>query len=62
MFFSYKIALNLYEIKEPGTYVLPVRYILPANLQLIEKSDEEFTITVVKEATVPEETEAGDWQ
>lgn len=59
---KHAVQLNCYEIKEPGTYVLPVRYILPANLQLVEKSDEEFTITVVKETPAPAETEEGEWQ
>ena len=38
----------MHEVTEPGTYELPLRYVLPANLQLIEKSDEEISVTVVK--------------
>ena len=42
------VQLNLYDIKEEGTYELPLRYTIPANFQLIEKSDDEVTITVVR--------------
>ena len=55
---KHAVQVNLYQIKEPGTYVLPVRYILPANLQLIDKSDEEFTVTVRN--ITHEETEASE--
>lgn len=45
---KHTVQLNMHEITEPGVYELPLRYVLPANLQLIEKSDEEITVTVVK--------------
>ena len=60
---KHAVQLNLYQIKEPGTYEIPVRYILPSNLQLIEKSDEEFTVTVVEtseEENTSEEDESGE--
>lgn len=45
---KHTVQLNMKEITEPGTYELPLRYVLPANFQLIEKSDEEITVTVIK--------------
>ncbi len=45
---KHTVQLNMHEVTEPGTYELPLRYVLPANLQLIEKSDEEISVTVVK--------------
>ena len=44
------VQLNLREVTEPGTYEIPLRYVIPANLQLIEKSDDEITVTVVQRA------------
>ena len=44
---KHAIQLNMREVTEPGTYELPLRYSLPANLQLIEKSDEEIIVTVI---------------
>lgn len=44
---KHAVQLNMSEVTEPGTYELPLHYSLPANLQLIEKSDEELTVTVV---------------
>lgn len=41
------VQLNLREITEPGTYEIPLRYSVPANLTLVEKSDETLTITLV---------------
>ncbi len=45
---KHAVQLNLYDINEEGTYELPLRYVIPANLQLIEKSDDEITFTVVR--------------
>jgi len=44
---KHAVQVNMKDIKEPGTYTLPLRYVLPANLELIEKSAEEVTITLV---------------
>ena len=59
---KHAVQLNLYDIKEEGTYEIPLKYIIPANLQLIEKSDEELTVTVVRKALeeAEEENEAAD--
>ena len=59
---KHAVQLNLYDIKEEGTYEIPLKYIIPANLQLIEKSDEELTVTVVRKALeeTVEENEAAD--
>ena len=45
---KHAVQINLREITEPGIYTVPLRYVLPANLQLVEKSDDELTITVIK--------------
>ena len=45
---KHSVILNLHEITEPGTYEIPLRYIFPANIQLLEKSDEELTVTIIK--------------
>ena len=59
---KHAVQLNLYDIKEEGTYEIPLKYIIPANLQLIEKSDEELTVTVVRKALeeAEEDNEAAD--
>ncbi len=44
---KHAVQLNMSEVTEPGVYEIPLHYILPANLQLVEKSDEELTVTVV---------------
>ena len=54
---KHAVQLNMQEINEPGTYELPLRYVLPANLQLIEKSDEELTVNVIIKTEDKEETE-----
>jgi len=60
---KHAVQLNLYQIKEPGTYTLPVRYILPSNIQLVEKSTEELTVSViVKEEEEEAAVEAGEWE
>ena len=58
---KHTVQLNMKEVTEPGTYELPLRYVLPANLQLIEKSDEEITVTVIKK-TEEVSSEAGESQ
>ena len=55
---KHAVQLNLYDIKEEGTYELPLRYVIPANFQLIEKSDEEITFTVVRKPGEEGEEEA----
>ena len=57
---KHAVQLNLYDIKEEGTYELPLKYLLPANLQLIEKSDDEVTITVVRKPGEEGEEEAAE--
>ena len=60
---KHAVQLNLRDISEPGEYELPLRYVIPANLQLIEKSDEELLIKVIKKAeekNEAENTEAGN--
>ena len=42
------VQLNLYDIKDVGTYEVPLKYVIPANLQLIEKSDDVLTVTIVR--------------
>ena len=54
---KHAIQLNMREVTEPGIYEIPLRYTLPANLQLIEKSDEEIIVTVIKK---PEEKAEGE--
>ena len=45
---KHAVQINMREVTEPGEYTLPIRYVLPANLQLIEKSDEELTLTIIR--------------
>jgi len=45
---KHAVQVNLRDIDEPGTYELPLRYVLPSNLNLIEKSDDELTLTIVR--------------
>ena len=55
---KHAVQINMQDITEAGTYELPLRYVLPANLQLIEKSDEELTVNViVKTENIEEKTE-----
>ena len=55
---KHAVQINMHDITEAGTYELPLRYVLPANLQLIEKSDEELTVNViVKTENIEEKTE-----
>ncbi len=53
---KHAVQINMHDITEPGTYELPLRYVLPANLQLIEKSDEELTVNVVVKTENKEES------
>ena len=53
---KHAVQINMHDITEPGTYELPLRYVLPANLQLIEKSDEELTVNVIIKTENKEET------
>ena len=41
------VQINMRDITEPGNYTLPLKFVIPANLQLVEKSDEELNILVV---------------
>ena len=56
------VQINMREITEAGTYTLPLKVVIPANLQLVEKSDEELTVTVVSRplAENTENSEAAD--
>ncbi len=45
---KHAVQINLRDITEPGTYELPVRYSIPANLKLIEKSDDILSVTIDK--------------
>ena len=45
---KHAVQVNLRDVYEPGTYELPLRYVLPSNLNLIEKSDDELTLTIVR--------------
>lgn len=47
---KHAVQLNMHEVTEPGVYEIPLRYVLPSNLQLIEKSDEELTLTIIDAA------------
>ena len=49
------VQLNLYDIKTVGTYEIPVKYNIPANLQLLEKSDEVITVNIVRKPGEEEE-------
>lgn len=53
---KHAVQINMHDITEPGTYELPLRYVLPANLQLIEKSDEELTVNVIIKTENKDET------
>ncbi len=54
---KHAVQLNCKDIIEPGSYEIPLRYVIPANLQLMEKSDEELTVNVIKK-TEPENASA----
>ena len=45
---KHAVQINLRDITEPGTYELPVRYSIPANLKLVEKSDDILSVTIDK--------------
>ena len=55
---KHAVQINLREITEAGTYELPLRYILPSNLQLVEKSDEEMTFTLIQKAPVSDQEQS----
>ena len=48
---KHSVQIDLSEVTEPGIYEIPIQYVFPANLQLIEKSDDELTVTVIKKST-----------
>ena len=54
---KHAVQLSLYEVNEPGTYTIPLHFMIPANFKLVEKSDEEFTVTVVQKSEGPEDAE-----
>ncbi len=56
---KHAVQVNLRDIDEPGTYELPLRYVLPSNLNLIEKSDDELTLTIVRKPLDDAETAEG---
>lgn len=45
---KHAVQINLRDITEHGTYELPVRYSIPANLKLVEKSDDVLSVTIDK--------------
>ena len=45
---KHAVQINLHEIKEPGVYELPLKYSIPVNLKLTEKSDEVLSVVVIK--------------
>ena len=53
------VQVNMNEVTEPGTFELPLRYVLPSNLQLIEKSDENITLTIVRKSEEKTENAEG---
>ena len=55
---KHAVQMNLNDITEPGNYNITLRYVLPANLQLIDKSDDELSITVVRKTVEKIESEA----
>ena len=57
---KHSVQINLRDVYEPGTYELPLRYVLPSNLNLIEKSDDVLTLTIVrKPAEKVEQSDGG---
>ena len=56
---KHAVQVNLRDIDEPGTYELPLRYVLPSNLNLIEKSDDDLTLTIVRKPLEDAETAEG---
>lgn len=51
------VAINLSEIKEPGTYELPLEIKLPSNIAVIEKPEENFVVKLTaKPKPQPQET------
>ena len=57
---KHAVQVNLRDVYEPGNYELPLRYVLPSNLNLIEKSDDEISLTIVRKQTEKaEQSEAG---
>lgn len=47
---KHTVQVNLRDVYEPGTYELPLRYVLPSNLNLVEKSDDVLTLTIVRKS------------
>ena len=56
---KHAVQVNLRDVDQPGTYELPLRYVLPSNLNLIEKSDDELTLTIVRKTAEKAEAEEG---
>ena len=54
---KHAVQLNMREVTEAGTYELPLRYVIPANLQLVEKSDENLTVTVIPKSEAKTENQ-----
>ena len=59
---KHAVQINMREVTEPGEYTLPLRYVLPANLQLIEKSDEELTLTIIRKTEEEASANSGEEQ
>ena len=47
---KHAIQINLHDVTEPGTYELPLRYLIPSNFMLVEKSNEQLSLTIVRKS------------
>ena len=56
---KHAVQLNMRDVIEPGTYDVQLRYTIPSNLQLIEKSDDELTVQVVHKTDADDLLSAG---
>ena len=59
---KHAVQINLNDCNEPGLYTVPLRYILPSNLQLIEQSDEEISVTLIPRTDEKHESETANLQ
>lgn len=57
---KHAVQINLNDCNEPGLYTVPLRYILPSNLQLIEQSDEEISVTLIPRTDEKHESETAN--
>ena len=47
---KHAVQINLHDVTEPGTYELPLRYLIPSNFMLVEKSNEQLSLTIVRKS------------